>query len=181
MEGNPYCKFHLTGGYHLVILKNLRFESVLWVISRPNINYVLFYFVYFLIFCWTEVHLWSHWLLLFWTSCDLPRGFQIQSGSLTCTLTCLRAVIPKVTSGATPAFSANRGVHYTCVYSRLPGTFSDLHRSRTPNALVSWSARRDCKSNALLAEPLRPGHNLYYNVINATSNTDYYILRKWHK
>ena len=33
--------------------------------------------------------LWSHWLLLFWTLCDLPPGFQIQSESLTCTLSCI--------------------------------------------------------------------------------------------
>ena len=39
--------------------------------------------------------------------------FQIQSGYLTCTLSCLRAVILKVTTGVTPAFSTNRGVHCT--------------------------------------------------------------------
>ena len=34
--------------------------------------------------------LWSHWLLLFWTLCVLPHGFQIQSGYLACTLSCLQ-------------------------------------------------------------------------------------------
>ena len=61
--------------------------------------------------------LWSHWLLLFWTSCVLPHGFQIQSGYLACTLSCLRAVILKVTTGATPAFSTNRGVHCISMYT----------------------------------------------------------------
>ena len=38
--------------------------------------------VFFLkIFVGPRPILWSHWLLLFWTSCVLPHGFQIQSGS----------------------------------------------------------------------------------------------------
>ena len=45
------------------------------------------------------------------------HGFQIQSGYLACTLSCLRAVILKVTTGATPAFSTNRGVHCISVYT----------------------------------------------------------------
>ena len=61
--------------------------------------------------------LWSHWLLLFWTSCVLPHGFQIQSGYLACTLSCLHAVILKVTTGVTPAFSTNRSVHCISVYT----------------------------------------------------------------
>ena len=61
--------------------------------------------------------LWSHWLLLFWTSCVLPHGFQIQSGYLACILSCLCAVILKVTTGVTPAFSTNRGVHCISVYT----------------------------------------------------------------
>ena len=60
--------------------------------------------------------LWNHWSLLFWTLCVLPHGFQIQSGYLTCTLSCLCALILKVTTGATPAFSTNRGVHCIRVY-----------------------------------------------------------------
>ena len=55
-------------------------------------------------------------MLLFWTSCVLPHGFQIQSGYLACTLSCLHAVILKVTSGVTPAFSTNRGVHCISMY-----------------------------------------------------------------
>ena len=55
-------------------------------------------------------------MLLFWTSCVLPHGFQIQSGYLACTLSCLHAVILKVTSGGTPAFSTNRGVHCISMY-----------------------------------------------------------------
>ena len=76
------------------------------------------FFFFFLIFVGPRPSLWSHQLLLFWTSCVLPHGFQSQSrsGSLACTLYCLRAVIPKVTSGATPAFSTNRGVHCVSVY-----------------------------------------------------------------
>ena len=44
------------------------------------------YFLKFLLdqgpFCW------GHWLPLFWPSCDPPRGFQSQGGSLAWTLTC---------------------------------------------------------------------------------------------
>ena len=65
---------------------------------------------------WIFFFLWSHWLFLFWTSCVLPYGFQIQSGYLACTLPCLHAVILKVTSGATPTFSTNRGEHCISVY-----------------------------------------------------------------
>ena len=49
-------------------------------------------------------------------TCVLPHGFQIQSGYLACTLSCLHAVILKVTSGVTPAFSTNRGVHCISMY-----------------------------------------------------------------
>ena len=72
--------------------------------------------------------LWSHWLLLFWTLCVLPHGFQIQSGSLGCTLSCLCAVILKVTTGVTPAFSTNRSVHcIKCIRHGWPGS-SHMHR-----------------------------------------------------
>ena len=75
-------------------------------------------------------------MLLFWTSCVLPHGFQIQSGYLACTLSCLHAVILKVTSGATPAFSTNRGVHCISVYMAWqPVTFPTCHicnRGRLP-------------------------------------------------
>ena len=75
-------------------------------------------------------------MLLFWTSCVLPHGFQIQSGYLACTLSCLHAVILKVTSGVTPAFSTNRGVHCISVYTVWrPVTFPTCHvcnRGRLP-------------------------------------------------
>ena len=80
--------------------------------------------------------LWSHWLLLFWTSCVLPHGFQIQSGYLACTLSCFHAVILKVMSGVTPAFSTNRGAHCISVYMAWqPVTFPTCHicnRGRLP-------------------------------------------------
>ena len=67
-------------------------------------------------------------MLLFWTLCVLPHGFQIQSGYLACTLSCLHAVILKVTSGATPAFSTNRGVHCISMYTAWqPVTFPTCH------------------------------------------------------
>ena len=75
-------------------------------------------------------------MLLFWTSCVLPHGFQIQSGYLACTLSCLHDVILKVTSGVTPAFSTNRGVHCKSVYMAWwPVTFPTCHvcnRGRLP-------------------------------------------------
>ena len=104
--------------------------------------------------------LWSHWLLLFWTSCVLPHGFQIQSGYLACTLSCLHAVILKVTSGATPAFSTNRGVHCISVYmawqlitfptchvcnrGRLPGFDRETSRTVSRRALHSATATGLC-------------------------------------
>ena len=54
-------------------------------------------------------------------------GVSEHSGLLTCctsTLACLCVVILRVTSGATPAFSSNSGIHYKSVYtaSHLPHT-----------------------------------------------------------
>ena len=89
----------------------------------------MFFFCFFLKFLLDKCpFLWSHWLLLFWTSCVLPHGFQSQSGSLTCTLSCLHAVILKVTNGVTPAFSTNRSVHcIKCTRHGWPGS-SHMHR-----------------------------------------------------
>ena len=39
------------------------------------------FFSFFKFFVGPRPSLWSHWLLLFWTLCVLPHGFQIQSGS----------------------------------------------------------------------------------------------------
>ena len=78
-------------------------------------------------------------MLLFWTSCVLPHGCQIQSGSLACTLSCLHAVIPKVVSGITPAFSINRGVHCTSVHTAWQLSHFDPHTcsyQTYPQALV---------------------------------------------
>ena len=69
-------------------------------------------------------------LLLFWTSCVLPRGFQIQSGSLACTLSCLHAVIVKVTSEATPAFFTNRGIHCLSMYTTCQPSLFESHTCR---------------------------------------------------
>ena len=88
-------------------------SNCLLIYSRERI-FLFFFFFNFL--SGPRSILWSHWLLLFWTSCVLPHGFQIQSGYLACTLSCLHAVILKVTSGATPAFSTNRGVHCISMY-----------------------------------------------------------------
>ena len=66
------------------------------------------FLLFFYIFVGPRSILWSHWLPLFWTSCDPPNGFQSQGGSLARILTCLHVVNLSVTSGATPAFSTNR-------------------------------------------------------------------------
>ena len=112
-----------------------------------------FFFFFFNFLSGPRSILWSHWLLLFWTSCVLPHGFQIQSGYLACTLSCLHAVILKVTSGATPAFSTNRGVHCISMYTawqpvmfptchicnrgRLPGFDRETSRTVSRHALHS--------------------------------------------
>ena len=89
--------------------------------------YFFFLFFFFKIVVGPMPSLWSHWLLLFWTLCVLPHGFQSWSGSLTCTLSCLLAVIPKVTSCVTPAFSAKRGVHCISVYAAWQLSHFDPH------------------------------------------------------
>ena len=87
-------------------------------LNGADIHWIQQIFFFFKKFCFgPRSILWSHWLLLFWTSCVLPHGFQSQSGYLARTLSCLCAVILKVTTGATPAFSTNRGVHCISVYT----------------------------------------------------------------
>ena len=105
----------------------LYYQKVIWGISvsanrnhrcstwmKDEICSFLFLFFFFKFLFGPRSILWSHWLLLFWTSCVLPHGFQIQSGYLACTLSYL---ILKVTTGATPTFSTNRGVHCISVYT----------------------------------------------------------------
>ena len=92
-------------------------------LSNCNGN-ILKGFFFFKIFVEPRSNLWGHWLTLFWTSCDPPHGFQSQGGSLTCTLTCLHVVSLRVMSGATPAFSTNRSVHCTSVYTAGPPSTS---------------------------------------------------------
>ena len=69
----------------------------------------------------------------------LPHGFQSQRGSLACTLSCLCAVILKVTTGATPAFSTNRSVHcIKCTWHGWPGS-SHMH----------WNLNHQCSGELL--------------------------------
>ena len=100
---------------------------------------------FLLIFCWTEVHLWGHWLPLFWTLCDPPHGFQSQGGSFTCTPTCLHVVNLRVMSGATPAFSTSRGLYtlYKYVCSR-PTFWTSLMQAVEGRQwwMLTWAAVR---------------------------------------
>ena len=121
--GHPYfvdCSF-FEDIHILWIAVFLKICSFLWICSfffaAVQTRGTWLYFFFFKFFFGPRFILWSHWLLLFWTLRVLPHGFQIQSGYLTCTLSCLHAVILKVTSGATPAFSTNRGVHCISVYT----------------------------------------------------------------
>ena len=59
--------------------------------------------------------------------CVPPHGFQIQCGSLACTLTCLHVVNLRFMCGITPAFSTNRGVH--CI-----NVLQQSHLPDIPNA-----------------------------------------------
>ena len=114
---------------------------------------ILFFFFKFLF--GPRSILWSHWLLLFWTLCVLPHGLQIQSGYLACTLSCLHAVILKVTTGATPAFSTNRGVHCISMYMAwLARLLSHALGFEPP---TQWWAAQWCmtKSDALPTELFR--------------------------
>ena len=109
-------------------------------------------FFFFLIFLsGPRSILWSHWLLLFWTLCVLPHGFQIQSGYLACTLSCLHAVTLKVTSGTTPAFSTNRGVHCISMHTAWqPVTFPTCHVCNRGRLLgFDWETSRTVSRRAL--------------------------------
>ena len=86
-------------------------------------------------------------IALFWTSCDPRHGLQSQGGSLTCTLTCLRAMNPRVTSGATPVFSTNRGVHCTSVYK-----FTFSNKTPIPISDEQINYIRDCSTKKNLGE-----------------------------
>ena len=126
---------------HLEFWHNQSSADIKFQTCVQNLSYLVvfafFYFFYF--FVGPRPSLWSHWLVLFLTLCVLPHGFQIQSWSLTCTLSSLRMVIPKVTSGATPAISTNRGVHCIGMYTAWQPSHSDPHTCshRTyPQALV---------------------------------------------
>ena len=105
--------------FGLHFIKNNDICSNISLTSKRMLNTVCF-FCFFLIFVGPRSILWGHCLPLFWTSCDPPHGFQSQGGSLTCTITCLCVVNLRVTSGATPAFSTNRGVHCISVYTAGP-------------------------------------------------------------
>ena len=78
---------------------------------------------------------------LFCGTADCPyfglydRRFYSQGGSLSCTLTCLHVVILWVTSGATSAFSTNRGEH--CVSINTSGLYIP-HASRAGQAVVGY-------------------------------------------
>ena len=75
-------------------------------------------FFLFLFFVWTKVYFVEPLIApVLDLVCVLPHGIQIQSGYLVCTLSRLHAMILKVTTGATPSFSTNRGVHCISVYT----------------------------------------------------------------
>ena len=59
---------------------------------------------------------------------------------LACTLSCLCVMIMKVTSGATPVFFTNRGVHVINMYMAWQSSHFDPHtcsRQTNPQALVA--------------------------------------------
>ena len=76
------------------------------------------FFVFFKIFCRTQVLFVGPLIPLFWTSGDVCPGFQSQGG-----FPCLHASLPphngflRFTSSVTPAFSTNSGVHCISVYT----------------------------------------------------------------
>ena len=88
--------------------------------------------------------LWGHWLPLVWPLCNPPHRFQSQSGSLTCTCTCMHMVNLRVMSGATCAFSTNRGVHCISMYIAAPTSrHPSCKQWRAGNGgLLTWAAVR---------------------------------------
>ena len=115
--------------------------------------------------------------------CVLPHGFQIQSGYLACTLSCLHAVILKVTTGATPAFSTNRGVHCISMYMAwLARLLSHALGFEPP---TQWWAAQRCvtKSDALPTElfrrPTRQDVRRHSSRINQGRLTCYYFRVVW--
>ena len=121
---------------------SLKILPVICVFMAKYWHFCLFYFFY-KFFVGSRSILRSHWLLLFWTFCVLPHGFQIRSGSLARTLSCLRAVIPKVTSSATPAFSTNRGIHWV----RDSLFYKNLSMNSLNSVKVIWEKLHWMKSN----------------------------------
>ena len=100
----------------------------------------------------TKVHFVRLLIISFWTSCDLPHGFQSQNGSLTCTPTCLHAVNLRIKSGTTLAFSTNRSVNCISKYTAgLP--------SRHPPWVLKpgWMHHHLPSMSLLLKGSLEPG------------------------
>ena len=73
------------------------------------------------------------------------------SGYLACTLSYLHAVILKVTTGVTPAFSTNMGVHCISVYTAwwlvVFPTYHVCNRGRLPG--FDWETSRVVSGHAV--------------------------------
>ena len=103
-----------------LIIENHGFNLGLNLINgKFNQNPTFFYiFLFFKFFCRTQVLFVGPLIPLFWTSGDVCPGFQNQGG-----FPRLHASSPvhngflRFTSGVTPAFSTNMGVHCISVYT----------------------------------------------------------------
>ena len=119
--------------------------TVDWHRSKRCIYFKVFFFLHQGPFCGVS-DCGVHWLPQFCTLCDPPHGFQSQGGSLACILTCLHVVNVRVTSGATPAFSTNRGEHYISSYTTdSPSRHPSNKQWRTGNGGLGSSEIRTRK------------------------------------
>ena len=102
-----------------------------------------FFFFFFKNFCRTQVLFVGPLIPLFWTSGDVCPGFQSQDG-----FPRLRASLPvhngflRFTSGATPAFSTNSGVHCISVYMAWLARRLFSHASGFEPPTQWWAAQR---------------------------------------
>ena len=81
---------------------------------------LIFYFIFLKIFCRTQVLFVGPLIPLFWTSGEVCPGFQSQDGfPHLCASSPVHNGFLRFTSGATPAFSTNRGVHCISLYTGM--------------------------------------------------------------
>ena len=115
---------------------------------RRKFGHSGFFFFFFFLnnFCKAQVLFVGPLIPLFWTSGDVCPGFQSQGGfPHLCASSPAHNGFLRFTSGATPAFSTNRGVHCISVYTAwLARLLSHASGFEPP---TQWWAAQRCVTN----------------------------------